>query len=299
MMRVNSSSRMLSRANALVIVVSAGTFVGTVLDSVFLYHTGKDYFYPILGLFFAEVFGYACYRSLIVRKSLAVEIYRRLAFGIALLALVFGASFSIAYFSFYIENAQGLLGYFINGPPLEDVILLTLFYWLDRLILASRRSDPLYRDTLHWSKVRLFPWSVNVFSSIVAIGVALVEFISTGSFTKLNSLQIIGNNLFGPLISLTLFCLFLTAAIFLPFAIFRARRDMIMRKQLKWFGIFLLFFFLFFIFYSNANSLFGTNYVLAYSFVFLYYCAAGLAAFSLIRSARSLTPNIEKLIKLQ
>ena len=199
---------------------------------------------------------YAAYWALNIRHALAVNVYRKQALGIGLVAiscaiLGFGQVLPIVNISFLEGFGPGFL------------VLLVLFYWIDASMISARRSDPLLRDSLHWSKLRIVLWILIV--ALMLIGVILL--IPKGTPSGL---------LLGPLFLVALGLLILvplSGALSLSVAL-RRSKDIAFRRHLKWFAVFAVLFF--FVFPLGAN-------IASYALIF----AAG---YSLYRSARSLAP---------
>ena len=110
---------------------------------------------------------YAAYWAFGIRRALAVNIYRSQALGIGLVAV----SFAILVFEsvirvFIIPLTQH---YSFISLVILFIVFLVLFYWIDATMISARRSDPLLRDSLHWSKLRILPWIVIVAWVIIDI----------------------------------------------------------------------------------------------------------------------------------
>ena len=160
---------------------------------------------------------YAAYWAFGIRRALAVRIYRRQALGIGLVA----TSFAIL----DLEQAVG----FSNIPVLADngfvfiatlfIVFLILFYWIDTTMISARRSDPLLRDSLHWSKVRILIWGV-----LIALTVTDVILFALGIATTFELLV--------PLILVPV-----SGAVSLSVGV-RRSKDIMFHKHLKWFAIF-------------------------------------------------------------
>lgn len=105
-------------------------------------------------------------------------------------------------------------------------IFIGLYYWIDASIRTARFSDPLYRDTFHWSRMRLVFWAYIIgayvlFSVTGAIGVY--------SYATASSL---GQDLIG----LPLIFVIFAGAVVLPAAV-RRSKDKVLRRNLDWFAI--------------------------------------------------------------
>ncbi len=117
------------------------------------------YGFYLIGLLLAIGVGsYAAYWSFGLRRSLRVKAYARQA----LMAGSFSIYGTLLYFLFYLTF---FLAPSLYNTPLHTVqdglyvILAPLtFAWVDSSIRVGRRSDPLLRDPLSWSKLRMVLW---------------------------------------------------------------------------------------------------------------------------------------------
>ncbi|HZW54889.1 MAG TPA: hypothetical protein VFF30_01220 [Nitrososphaerales archaeon] len=104
------------------------------------------------------IYVYAAYWAFSARQALAVRLYRNQSLGIGLIVLAFWASLGS--------------GFTPGSAPLQlrvaliqvsfILAVIVLFYWIDASLLASRRSDPLLRDTFRWSNLRIPFWIANI-----------------------------------------------------------------------------------------------------------------------------------------
>jgi uncharacterized membrane protein (DUF485 family) len=117
------------------------------------------YWSYVIGLVLAAILGsYAAYWSFGLRKALKVRAYSRQL----LIVGIFSIYGTVLYFLFYIVYffAPALF----NSPvgTVQQALYLVLapvaFAWVDSSIRVGRRSDPLLRDPLHWSRLRLVLW---------------------------------------------------------------------------------------------------------------------------------------------
>ena len=154
------------------------------------------------------ILAYPAAWAFIIRRALAVRLYRNQALAIGLYPLAFGFGL-----------ATGVLG-------LSIFVLFALFL-VDSSARAGRRSDPQLRDTLHWSKLRGPLWVLTILatvfqdSDILARGTILTNRPPSG---------IVGNASFIE----TVFVVAFSAAL-LSFVAFRSR-DPALRRNLGWFG---------------------------------------------------------------
>ena len=198
---------------------------------------------------FALAFLYPAYWALVIREALTLRLYRNQALGMGLL----GAWVAIVFLR-----------------PLEVILSLSvlLFYWIDASILAARRSDPLLRDTLRWSKLRWVFW-------ILVVGLLvpeMVDIVISGNFFG-NTLT---KDIFGTLVKIPFGLIFVSGA---PLLVLVSRRsgDITLKTHMKWFGYFVL--------AILAAGLSQNAGQLTVTFVLF---VAG--AYFLYRSARSLAP---------
>ena len=215
------------------------------------------------------IYGYAVYWALDTRKALAVRVYRSQALGTGLLALMVWLSYTSIFELSGSPNEQLSQGVTVFAFV---ALLLALFYFADITVRASRRSDPLLRDTLQWSKVRIPLWlaiavSFCIILAVVAYGtitnnLAILNDISTGDF---------GNAAFNIDFNYLIYLPFVGV---IPLAVvwFRAKWDRILRRHFLWLIVALV-------------MLFATTFItVGFIVVFL---AAG---YFLYRASRSLAP---------
>ena len=161
----------------------------------------------------AILWGYGIYWSLDIRRALSAIDFRRQALGMGLLAAGWG--------SFNLAN----IGLPTIGPAQAGLALLALsltFYWIDASIKAAGRTDPLARDPLHWSKLRIALWIVLVSALLSAAAATFV--VALQAFV------------YGPLGALLVLLL-----IVLPLPSFlisvRRSKNVAMKRHLTWFGV--------------------------------------------------------------
>jgi hypothetical protein len=228
-----------------VLFIATGLAFG--LGFGFIYRIGPPAAVAFFG--FAVAFLYPAYWALAVRRALGLRMYRNQALGLALLGIGFALAFV---------------------RPLEVVLSYSvlLFYWIDASVLAARRTDPLLRDTLNWSKLRWIFWLV-----IVGLWVPeMVDLVVSGNF--------FGNNLtkdiFGTLVVVPFALVFVSGA---PLLVLASRRsgDNALKRHLKWFGYFVSAILV-------AGLLQNAGLVIATFVLFV------VGAYCLYRSARSLAP---------
>ncbi len=224
----------------------------------------------------------AAYQASVIARALAVRLYRNQALGIGLVAvanfvLVAGQTIIVA---LQPPNGGGAYGTTANWP-LIFFTWIVLFYWIDASVRASRRSDPLLRDTLLWSRVRLAVWAVMLGSmaAILIISAYLVATTGLSLVAQVTSPYVQPGSR-GILTFLAFFPPIIFGAIYLPIAAYRSR-DPTLRRHLSWFGMFILLY---------------LGVLLSFSLPFKSFADLGgsevllVAGYFLYRSARSLAP---------
>jgi len=114
--------------------------------------------------------------------------------------------------------------YFVGALP------IVLLAWIDGTVRTARRSDPLFRDTLKWSKLRFGVWGTTLVMSAFYFGLLVLETV-TGVLVSTIALV---------LIIAVYLPIFLAGAPALLLAARRTRSDT-HRTNLKWLGLFFLF----------------------------------------------------------
>ncbi len=228
----------------------------------------------ILSIAVATLFSYGAYWALTIRKVLMTHLYRRQALWVGGVATYFVAqSAFIASAIFY--NATG---FYVNllAAAFIAIGFGVIFVWIDSTILVARRSDPLLRDTLRWSKLRYF---IGFASTVGLFFNVLLNVVFTNSSDP--SYILLG---YPPLLGYIGTILFLGAIALLLSA--KRSGDMTLRRHLKWFG-------------SSAALLWvtgqaGSPWARATGGSILVpivtYSLFAIAAYCLYRSAKSLVP---------
>jgi hypothetical protein len=196
------------------------------------------------------IFLFPAYWAFDIRRALAVRLYRNQALGIALV--------SVGFFVF---------GIVVSTLVTYDLALLIIFYWLDSSVLAARRSDPLLRDTLHWTRLRIVVWALV----LIGLGVSTAFVLINGDITYIPS-DVVGMNL----ATLPDFAVPLVALVLLPL-VARRSKDHALRRHISWFGVFAV---LQFAAILGATVLGGASYFVGFAF----------GGYCLFRSARALVP---------
>lgn len=177
---------------------------------------------------FAVVYGYVAYTAIAIRRALSNRVYRTQALGLAVfvilvvefaLASVVGATLTINFTG--IADAIQLLAVWF-------AILLGFYYYIDASIMAARPTDPLFRDTLHWTQMRFAFWAYDISAAIVFSTAAAVNRYNYANGGILAILQA----------GIPLLIVVFSGGVVLPIAI-RRSNDKVLKKQLSWFVVYL------------------------------------------------------------
>jgi hypothetical protein len=230
-------------------------------------------------LLIIAIFAYASYWAYNIRHALVVRLYRNQASGAGLVGAVLALTVSIV--------AADVTGNQTIITPFALITILTTFYFIDSSVLAARRSDPLLRDTLGWTRLRLLLWPTLVVLAVVG-GAANIT-IPNPSFEET------------VFFSSPYFVALGAGLATLPAAALRSK-DITLRGHFRWFGLFALFLLFFVIATIPTSSInfstsgFTTAVIFDFEAAFVFMFVAG---YCLYRSARSLAPmNKLSLIEL-
>ena len=226
------------------------------------------------------ILAYPAYWALDIRHALAVRLYRSQALGIGLVSIAFGVLFT--YFAIFnsLSPASSLSSWLVVVQPLMVVfIFLPTFYWVDASVLAGRRSDPLLRDTLSWSRIRRLVWAVLIFfAALLNVLFYSSKYQSNPSALNFEILYVV---VLTPLVS---------GSALLPI-IARRSRDPSLRRHLRSFALFLVSVLVFAILFASFTAyFFAFPSGFARLGVLVWDAPLVTAAYFLYMSARSLAP---------
>ncbi len=168
---------------------------------------------------------------------------------------------------------------------------IVLLAWIDGTVRTARRSDPLFRDTLKWSKLRFGVWGMTLAMIAFYFGLLVLETATGVPVATVATVLIIAVYL----------PTFLAGAPALLLTARRTRSDA-RRTNLKWFGLFVLFVLAAIIAISlviqgSSGGAFpsGFLYFLAYKGIYaigynVFQILIVVATYCLYRNARSLAP---------
>jgi len=218
----------------------------------------------------AAIFLYAAYWSLEIRKALASPIYRNHALWQGAVCMMVALAIFATYTNGLVVSILLVVFY--------TVFFLVVFAFIDSTIKVARRSDPLLRPILKWETIRIAGWC------------------SIGALTVVNVVSyLVDPNLASSLISSVLGNLFIAIPFVIggPAILIGARRsaDPILRGNLKWLGLAVVFSIGLEVVSAVESSLGLSNFQIYYSYAAipsgLLYILMGYAFY---KSARSLAP---------
>ncbi len=213
-------------------------------------------------LFVTAIFLYSAYWSFMIRRALVTSLYRRQAFWVGGMGVYFVALSVFLAFALTLEITE--LSINILGGLIISSGFILIFLWIDSTVSIARRSDPLFRDTLRWSKLRYLFWLVTIGGAIGAL------------FTSINSgfSTVAG---FGGALFFGAVALLLSA---------KRSGDMTLRRHLTWTGLCI------FLLWLSSQLQQPLSYHFADPFLVqsLTVPLVAAGAYSLYRSAKSLVP---------
>jgi hypothetical protein len=229
------------------------------------------------------IYSYGAYWAFSIRHALAVRRYRRQALGIGLIVLAIWATVCVFVLipspsASPLPSFESFLAFYI--------LFIVLFYWIDASVLTARRSDPLLRDVLYWSRIRIPLWIAIIVTSLIPLLVSAYIGIAsdTTAFNQLNA-----GTFGGPVISLVLdvvtnfsVVILICGMIYLPASAIRSKWDRSLRGHFLWFAP------------ASACLFFGFFGPTSGSSSFVAEVVGGLvlviAGYTLYRSAKALVP---------
>jgi hypothetical protein len=244
----------------------------------------------MIGTIAIALFAYSAYRAFRIRERLLVPVYRRQAMWI-------GASAVYWIIEYISLTVVAILGAFSIGipqganAPLVIFLIASLYFglvfsfaWIDAVVGVARNSDPRNRNTLRWRYSRLVLWIVML------IGIISGSYLYAPSIIASGTGGPIGQVITFYAANVSLFWLIGFTGILVLFVSSFQSRDIVLRKQLKWFGLYILF-----LIFSGASAILASGALHTGSFSLLP-TLAGTAiidfalALCLYKSALSLVP---------
>jgi drug/metabolite transporter (DMT)-like permease len=226
---------------------------------------------------------YGSYWAFAIRRVRTSNLYKRQALSVGAVGVYYGILWIASPFTDQLAPrnvtsfAISAIAFFVGG--------ILIFYWIDQSIRVARRSDPLRRDTFHWTKMRTAIWGLIVLDVVVLA--TLYGRMESGA----QNLTIVENIPFLALFLVT----FLIASPAL-FVAARRSRDPTLHQNLRWFALFVLLV----LAYTESgylsyvlgvpNSASGTYFLISSAIGLIITILPIIGAFALYRSAKSLAP---------
>ncbi|MDA4118434.1 MAG: hypothetical protein OK455_08845 [Thaumarchaeota archaeon] len=167
----------------------------------------------------------SAYWALIIRRALATPLYRRQALSVGVVGTYFAVLWVSSPFTNPLLGSPGPVSVLAAGAFFVGIMMI--FAWIDGSMRVARRADPLLRDTLRWSKLRIVLW--------VAIGLDVVAFAANDARYALTGIPPAASDNFGFLASFLAILVLGAPALFLSAL---RSKDRTLRKNLGWFGLF-------------------------------------------------------------
>lgn len=216
---------------------------------------------------------YAAYWAFAIRRALAGRIYRNHAFWLGVVCILYAAAEFVTYSNnAIVQDALGIF-YLILNP--------VIFAFIDSTVRVARRSDPLLRTVLRWEKLRIVLWIDEI-----ALAILLASMFDPSIIASIN--PAVGGLLFIILISIPY--IGGTPALLIGA---RRSRDPVLRRSLKWLGVFFLFFLGYLLEFGIIQLIIPgiSQFELYYSYTAIPGGIIGiLGAYAIYKSARSLAP---------
>jgi hypothetical protein len=214
------------------------------------------------------IYGSAAYSAFMIRRRLSGELYRRQSFGIGLVAVLFGM--------FAILLTLGSFLYILFFILLW-IIFWGILYWIDSSIRAARFTDPLFRDTFSWTRLRVLLWIYSVGGPLIVVAIFLV---SAGLLPAGFNFILANETVFFALALAPAFVTFFSGFVVFPIEAMRSG-DKFLKRHFEWFAIYVSVLFVLFLFSGTTTE---TPFDLVQGVVL------APAGYLLYRSARSLVP---------
>jgi hypothetical protein len=171
----------------------------------------------------AAIYGYVAYSAVAISRALSNNIYRRQALGMGVVSITI-AVLGIGVTIFPSANSgipfvAGFLSYY--------AVFIGFYYWIDASIGAARLTDPLFRNTLYWTRLRLAFWAYDAAATIIFLILG-----SLGTVTYATASPLLTVFVIGPLI-----IMIFSGVVALPIAAHRSK-DKVLKRHLNWFAVY-------------------------------------------------------------
>jgi hypothetical protein len=132
--------------------------------------------FSIIAIGIATGFAYGAYWAYQIRSALVSPLYRNRALWVGAVGTFFALLVLSTILIGTFASTNRFLSLFQFGLTNFGAILV--FGWIDSNVRVARRSDPLQRNTLHWTKLRIFIWGI--------LSIALVEGLVSAFISDIN-----------------------------------------------------------------------------------------------------------------
>lgn len=216
-----------------------------------------------------SIFGYSAYWAFIIRGALQQALYKKQALWVGGMAIYFVSlsSFLTLALTF---NVNELSSNILGGALISSGFII-IFLWIDYTVRVARRSDPLGRDAIRWSKLRYLWGFFTVGGAIAALFDAITQGISSAAP-------------FGGILFIGAIAIIISA---------RRSSDPTLRRHLKWTGLCIFMLWLGSQVEQPLLRVLGDS-ALVESITFSF---VAIGAYGLYRSAKSLVP-MDRLSKI-
>jgi hypothetical protein len=242
-----------------------------------------------LSAVFLLLLGYAAYRALQIRGALAIGLYRRQALWTSAVAIFLEFILFLDYLYFFFIPYNTVADFVVSF--LQGMSILAIFAWIDTSTLIARRSDPLLRDSIHWSRLRKPFWVLLPVDYAIALLISISFVLSGGSLAAPSPPA--------ELLLLTVFLIipFVLGAILLPLSSMRSG-DFVLKRHLRWFGLLVVLVLMFGLLYGSVLASGGgigfldlSKVLLGQAYLnFTQYGILVIAGIVLVKTAGSLAP---------
>ena len=172
------------------------------------------YLFYVLGLVMALCLGgYSAYWSFGLRRALKVRAYSRQALIVGSFSIYGTVLFLLFYWAYFLAPGLRNSPVGTTNEVLYVVLAPVVFAWEDSSIRVGRRSDPLLRDPLRWSRLRLVLWPILLLT--------LAGYLVQGTTSEIGVLSYI-------VVGVSVVPILMAA---------RRSGDQYYRRSLEWFGV--------------------------------------------------------------
>ena len=126
-----------------------------------------------LWLAVVALFLYSAFWAFTIWRILVAGLYRRQAFWVGAMGVYFVMLSGFLSIALTLELSSPFVD--IPGAIIISAGFVLIFLWIDSTVRIARRSDPLFRDTLRWSKLRYLFWVATVGGAVSAFYTSIIS----------------------------------------------------------------------------------------------------------------------------